>query len=209
MLETLRQEHLTQDIHRFANVTHVAVFATEKDFTIEEVAEIISFMREDLTRELMKAPFERKTFFNNKFGPRTRFSDGEWPVCYGAIGRTTAGKEVAHHYGRKAAGNAAVSRPVHYSIVRYTFSGEVKDLRPKLPVWQGLISAGYTFCNGLGKEAHDAGLGALLAPSAQHSGGTTVPAFVEETLSSPGIEATARLTFKGGTLIEIKEFPST
>lgn len=209
MLETLPQQRLTQDIHRFANLSHVAAFATEKDFMIEEVAEIISFMREDITRELMKAPFERKIFFNNKFGPLTRFSNGEWPVSYGALGRTTAGKEVAHHYGRKAAGNAAASRPVHYSIVRYRFSGEVVDLRSKLRDWPRLISVDYTFCNGLGKEAHDGGLGAFFATSAQHQGGTTVPAFIEETLSSFVIEATARLTFNGGTLAEIKELPSS
>jgi hypothetical protein len=207
MLETLARQGVTHDIHRFANITHVAVFATEKGFTIEEVAEIISFNRDDVTRELMHAPFERKAFFNNKFGPVSRFSDGEWPVSYGALSRTTAGKEAAHHYGRKAAGNAAASRPVDYSIVRYTFSGEVVDLRPKLPEWPELISVGYTFCNSLGKEAHGAGLGALLAPSAQHTGGTTVPAFIEETLSSPVVEATARLTFNGGTLAQIIELP--
>jgi RES domain len=209
MLGTLPRERVTQDIHRFANITHVAVFATDKGFTLEEVAEIMRFNRDDVIKDLMKAPFQRKAFFDNKFGPLTRFSNGEWPVSYGALGRTTAGKEVAHHYGRKAAGNAAASRPVHYSIVRCRFSGEVVDLRPKLPAWPQLISANYTFCNGLGKEAHGAGLGAFLAPSAQHTGGTTVPVFIEGTLSSPVIEATARLTFGGSTLTEIMELPGT
>jgi hypothetical protein len=148
MLGTLPRERVTQDIHRFANITHVAVFATDKGFTLEEVAEIMRFNRDDVIKDLMKAPFQRKAFFDNKFGPLTRFSNGEWPVSYGALGRTTAGKEVAHHYGRKAAGNAAASRPVHYSIVRCRFSGEVVDLRPKLPAWPQLISANYTFCNG-------------------------------------------------------------
>jgi hypothetical protein len=207
MLESLPHEPLTQYIHRFANNMHVAVFASAKDFTIEEVAEIISFMREDLMSELMKAPFERKV--NNKFGPETRFSNGDWPVAYGALSRTTAGKEIAHHYGRKAAGNAAASRPVHYSIIRFSFSGEVKDLRPKLPEWAELTGEDYKFCNGLGKEAHDAGLGAFLAPSARHEGGTTVPAFVQKTVSSPVIEATARLTYNGGTLTQIMELPDT
>ena len=83
------------------------------------------------------------------------------------------------------------------------------DPRSKLRDWPRLISVDYTFCNGLGKEAHDGGLGAFFAPSAQHQGGTTVPAFIEETLSSFVIEATARLTFNGGTLAEIKELPSS
>ena len=47
-----------------------------------------------------------------------RFSDVGWPVFYAAVDRTTAGQEVAHHYGRTAAGDAAFARAVYYSIVR-------------------------------------------------------------------------------------------
>jgi hypothetical protein len=97
---------------------------------------------------------------------------------------------------------------VHYSIVRYKFSGEIVDLRPKLPEWRDtLISDCYTFCNGLGKEAHhDGGIGAFLSPSARHTGGTTVPAFIQGTVSDLVIEAAAKLTFDAGNVaIEAKE----
>ncbi len=153
----------------------------------------------------MEGPFQRKPFFGNKFGPVSRFSDGEWPVLYAAIGTATAERECSYHYGRKAAGDATARRPVHYSIIRIKFSGEIADLQPKLPGWPDLISDDYTFCNGLGKEGYDEGLGGFLSPSARNPGGIAVPAFIAGTLSDPVIEATAALTFDAGaTRVDVK-----
>lgn len=109
------------------------------------------------------------------------------------------------------AGLQAIGRrgAVHYSVVRCRFSGDVVDLRPKLAEWPELISDDdYTFCNGLGKEANDGGLGGFLSPSARNFGGTTVPAFLPGTISHPQIEATARLAFDGAdVIVEVKELP--
>jgi RES domain len=208
MLETLPRVNVTQDVRRFANLSHLALLAVKKGLTIDEVTEVIAFNRDDVLKELMEGPFQRKPFFGNKFGLVSRFSDGEWPVFYAAISRTTAENESAYHYGRKAAGDTAVRRVVYYSIVRLRFSGEVLDLEPKLPDWPELVSDDYTFCNGLGKEAHEGALGGFHSPSARHTGGTTVPAFIAETLSGPIIEATAKLTFDAGnTVVEVKELP--
>jgi hypothetical protein len=168
--------------------------------------EFAALSRDDVTRELMEGPFQPKLHLGGKFGDRTRFSDGEWPVFYAAVDRTTAGKEAAHHYGRRAAGDPASPRAVYYSIVRCRFSGEIIDLRPQFPAWPDLVSEDYTFCNALGREAHAVGVGAFLSPSARHDGGTTVPAFIEGTLSGPVIEATARLSFEAGHVeIEVRE----
>jgi hypothetical protein len=208
MLETMQRTIVTQDVHRFANLTHVGVFAQKKDLTMEEVTEVIGFLRDDVTRELMEGPFQRKAFFENKFGPPSRFSDGEWPVFYAAIGPATAKEESKHYYARKAAGDAEARRGVHYSIVRCKFSGEIVDLLPKLHDWPDLTSDDYTFCNGLGKEAHDVRMGGFFAPSARNPGGTTVPAFIEGTILDPVIEATAKLTFDGGnTMVQINQLP--
>ena len=198
MLEFLPKQGTAIDVHRFANLTHLAVFARSKGLTIEQITDVIAFNREDVTKELMEGPFERKSALGNKFGTVSRFSDGEWPVFYAAIGRTTAEMESVYHYGRKAAGDEAARRPVHYSVVRCSFSGEIIDLRPKLDDWPALISDDYDFCNGLGKEAHRDGLDGFFSPSARNEDGTTVPAFSSKTLSSPTIEATAKLTFKDG-----------
>lgn len=208
MLESLSKANISQDVLRFANLSHLALFAMRKGLTIDEVTDIIAFDRDDVTKELMESPFNRKAVLGNKFGLASRFSNGDWPVFYTAIGRETAEKESTHHYARKAAGDAAARRPVHYSLVRCVFNGEVMDLRPKLPDWADLVSDGYTFCNGLGKEAHDMSLGGFLGPSARNPGGTTVPAFLPGTLSNPVVEATARLSYDAGTtVVEFKDLP--
>jgi hypothetical protein len=165
---------------------------------MEEVTEIIVFDREDVTAELMEAPFQRKAFLGNKFGLLSRFSDGEWPAFYTAIGRRTAQEESAYHYGRKAAGAANARRTVHYSVVRCTFLGDVVDLRSKLTDWPDLVSDDYTFCNGLGREAQTRQLEGFLCPSARDPGGTTLPAFKPEVIAGLVIEATASLTFNTG-----------
>jgi RES domain-containing protein len=206
MLEILARANVSQDVHRLANLSYIAAFAEKKGLTIDEVTDVIRFSRDDVTRELMEGPFQPKLHLGGKFGDRTRFSDGEWPVFYAAVDRTTAGKEAAHHYGRRAAGDPASPRAVYYSIVRCRFSGEIIDLRPQFPAWPDLVSEDYTFCNALGHEAHAVDVGALLSPSARHDGGTTMPAFIEGTLSEPVIEAAARLSFDAGHVeIEVRE----
>jgi RES domain len=208
MLEQLPRLNITQDVHRFANVSRVAAWAAKEGLTIDEVTEVIAFARDDVTKELMEGPFQRKPFFGNNFGPHTRFSNGEWPVFYTAVGHATAEREATYHYGRKAAGDAAARRAVHYSIVRMTFSGDIMDLRPMIGEWPDLISNDYTFCNGLGHEAHAGRVGGFLSPSARNPGGTTVPAFMSETLSHPAIEATATLTFdEGATKVQVTALP--
>lgn len=205
MLETLAKPAITRDVIRFANLAHLALFATKMGLTIAEVTDVIAFERDDVVKELMDGPFERKPNLGNKFGTLSRFSDGEWPVFYGAIERDTAEKESTYHYGRKAAGDAA-RRAVHYSVLRCRYEGETIDLAPQGTAWRDLTSDDYKFCNRLGKEAHDIGIGEFLAPSARKSDGTTVPAFLRRTLSSPVIDATARLSYEtGGTVIEYRE----
>jgi hypothetical protein len=195
-----------REVLRFANLTHLAAFAAKKGLTIDEVTDVIVFDRDDVTKDLMQGPFERKARLGNKFGLESRFSNGDWPVFYGAIGRKTAEEESSHHYGRKAAGNALARRPVYYSVVCCRFAGEIIDLQPKLADWPELVSNQYAFCNRLGKEAHETSLGGFLAPSARNPGGTTVPAFFASTLSNPVIEAAARLTYDTETTAVAVDF---
>ena len=208
MLEALPRPNLTCEVIRFANLTHLALFAAKIGLSIDEVTDVIAFERDDVTKELMDGPFERKPKLGNKFGAPSRFSDGDWPVFYVAIGRDTAEKESSYHYGRKAAGDATARRPVHYSVVRCRYVGETINLLPQLPVWPDLVSDDHKFCNGIGKEAHEIALGGFLAPSARNPGGTNIPAFVRSTLSTPEIEATARLSYDtGNSVVEYKDLP--
>jgi hypothetical protein len=153
----------------------------------------------------MEGPFTRIPALNYQFGSASRFSNGNWPVFYTALSRTTAERETSHHYGRKAAGNEP-GRPVHYSIVRCTFKGKVIDLRPKLPDWPDLVSDDYTFCIDLGREASQDELDGFFAPSARHLEGTTLPIFMSRSVSQPVIEAAARLIFStAGAVVEVEE----
>jgi hypothetical protein len=199
VLEVLESEHIAREVHRFANLSFTAQFAEIKGLTMEEVADVIAFDQEDVVKELLESPFKRKPKLANRYGPRSRFSDGEWPVFYAAIGRPTAQLESAHHYGRKAAGDREARRGVYYSIVRCNFEGRVIDLRPKLLEWPNLVSEDYAFCVQLGLEAQTLRLDGFLAPSSRNPGGTTAPAFVATTLSYPSIVATVKLTFDAVT----------
>ncbi|MBU1213015.1 MAG: RES family NAD+ phosphorylase [Alphaproteobacteria bacterium] len=209
MLETLEKVTVNQDVLRFANLSHISTLAKNKGLTMDEITDVIAFERGDVAKELMDGPFERKAQLGSKFGLPSRFSDGEWPVFYAAVNRDTAEKECSYHYGRKAAGNPSANRSVYYSVVRCTFDGAVIDLQPKLTDWRDLVSDDYLFCTALGKEAHDTGLGGFLAPSARHSGGTTVPTFLAGSISNPIIISTARLSFNTGSMIvEFKDLPT-
>jgi hypothetical protein len=208
MLEKMPKSNHSCDAIRLANLTHLGSFAAKMGLTIDEVAEVIAFERDNVTKELMDGPFERKPKLGNKFGGLSRFSDGDWPVFYAATGRDTAAKECSYHYGRKAAGDADARRPIHYSVLRCGYAGETVDLVPQLPTWPDLVSEDYTFCNQLGKEAYEGGLGGFLAPSARHPGGTNVPAFRRNTLSEPEIAGTARLSYEADeTVVEYKDVP--
>jgi hypothetical protein len=93
MLEALPRVNIRQLVLRLANLTHTAAFAGKKGLTIDEITDVIAFVRDDLTKELMEGPFERKTFFGGRFGPVSRFSDGTWPVFYTANDQPTATAE--------------------------------------------------------------------------------------------------------------------
>jgi hypothetical protein len=207
VLELLPRTRTSREVLRFANATHLATFATRKGLTIDEVTNVITFARDDVTKELM-TPFERKPKLGNKFGSPSRFSNGEWPVFYAALERGTAEKESTYHYARKAAGDKAARREVHYSVVRCGYVGETIDLVPQLTTWPELRADDYAFCNELGKEAFETALGGFIAPSARNKGGMTVPALLRSTLSGPEIIATVRLSYDtGNTVVEYKDLP--
>ncbi|MGZ9082584.1 MAG: hypothetical protein ACXW3U_10780 [Rhodoplanes sp.] len=95
MLEILPRENVTKDVHRFANLSHLAVFAKKKGLTIKEIIDVIAFDRGDVIKELIEGPFQRKQLFGNKFGLKSRFSDGDWP-CFLCSNRPDNGGEGEH-----------------------------------------------------------------------------------------------------------------
>ncbi len=195
MLESLDRNRRSCYVHRLANLTHIGRFAAKKGLSIEAIVEVIRHSPDETARSLLTDPFKRKPKLDNRYGTRTRFSDGSWPVFYSALEEETAKAEGLYHYARKAAGDSEARRAVNYSIMRCKFEGDVIDLIPQHNDWPGLTSEELDFCVALGREAHLMGLGAFLAPSARHPEGTTVPAFSADNLTEPVAVNAVRFAF--------------
>ena len=133
--------------------------------------------------ELCDAPFRRKPQLGEK-GHRTRFSDGDFRVFYSATEAATAKAERLHWF-RRDIEKTGGSRTVYFRLFSCRFKGKYKDLRPKIAEWPELVGEDYGFCNALGAEAVEAGLKALLTPSARRAGGANVPVFARDAISDP------------------------
>ena len=120
-------------------------------------------------------PFEKSSGI--KF-LQTRFSDGTWPVRYTALTARTARREFL--YSRLARGQVPdiTSAKVQFTEIECSFSGEIKDLWPKLAEWPFLTAKdGYDRCNEIARAAIRERLDGLTTPSAQDMGGTCLPIF--------------------------------
>ena len=200
MLEGMERIDVSNALHRMANLSRVGEFAQRKGLNFEQAREIVAFMGEKLADELLRSPFEPKNFLDptKPFGA-TRFSDGTWPVFYGAIDEDTAAKECLHHYAKAALGDPASARSVYYSVLHCLFQGSAIDLRPKKTEWPDLVAEDYRFCQGLGKEAIQFPLESFLAPSARQPDGTTTPVFAPRGLSNPTIGDIVRFGWDSDT----------
>lgn len=116
--------------------------------------------------------------------PRTRFSDGSFPVMYTSLDSDTAESEVKH-WLPSYIGDPYSVRPAYYSELSILLSGSERDLRPRLPDWSMLIHpTDYTFCNQIGREAFDSGTDYLVTWSARNRAqkGVNVPVFQQAAL---------------------------
>lgn len=126
-----------------------------------------------------------------KYDP-TRFSDGSINVLYSSLEGYTAKAEVEFHKKEDNFGD----RVIHKTMIGIDFDGETKDLRNKKSEWKDLTSDDWKFCQRLGREATDIGLGGLLTPSARFASGTNLPIFRRDAI-------------KGFEELEPIEFPSS
>ena len=158
---------------------------------------------ESIARILLSDPFDEKLFPDMPpFGFPTRFSDGSYPVLYASLSRETSEEELRHHRRRDALEHVDRRLPVHMWAYRCRLNGQVADVRTRHEDWPWLTSDETLNpdCLKVGKEAHEAvDIDALLAPSARHEGGTTVPTFNQEALSDPAIDGTTVFAFDEAT----------
>ena len=164
MLEQLPNKDVSMDLVRLARDPDVDHFFEDQRLDQTGVDEVMQLLesRGIATKpsDLVDQVFERKP----RLAGITRFSDGSFPVLYGAKEAQTAEAEVKHWFGEHI-GVPTRARTASYMRFSYRFSGEVKDLRSKQADWPSLTDdTGYGFCNKLGAEATAAGLDGLLAP---------------------------------------------
>ena len=199
MLEYVSEASPPHAVHRFANRRRsaevISELAKSRNLDNEAVRETLEFLgpANGAAEELLNGPFEPKAHLKDKWNP-SRFSDGNWPVFYGALELETSEAEIVYHLeaGQMKAALSA-GGPVYFSRFHCTFDGRALDLRPKLTEWPWLVDPNTTNarCQALGREAHEKDIDGFLAPSARSSGGTNVPVFTREMLSQVMIDGNA------------------
>lgn len=202
MLEDVVEVSPPQTVHRFASrlraSERLSEIAREGGLDDEALHETLEFLgpADGEAEELLAGPFQPKPQLEGKWHP-SRYTNGDWPVFYGALEPETSETEIIYHLeaGQMQAALSA-GGPIYYSHFHCTFDGRALNLRPKLSVWPWLIDSNTKNgrCQALGREAHQNGIDAFLAPSARISDGTNIPVFIPERLSQLVIDRDAEFS---------------
>jgi hypothetical protein len=136
--------------------------------------------------DLLTLPFKK---------PRKgRFSDGSHGVLYTAVERETAGQEYCHWAPIVFGAGIGRAFRVRVHLISCQFEGATKDVRLLLSSCPWLTMDDHTECQRLGADAKAEGLAGLFAPSARRPGGSTVPIFIDSTVSAPVQEGEVHVT---------------
>lgn len=131
MLEELPIENVSTDVVRLASYRDADQFLEDQEFDESSVDEVMRFLESrgiaTKPRDLVDQVFKRKHQLERTIHS-TRFSDGSFPVLYGAIEVQTAEAEVKHWFG-KYAGAPAGARTASYMRFTFRFNGGVSPLR--------------------------------------------------------------------------------
>ena len=197
-LEAISAKNNQRRTYRYANLP-LSDFLAKLGFDAQsnqELRDILAAVRykSDLN-ELCDGPFRRKLHFRRP----TRFSDGTFPVFYSSLETDTAEAEIRFHFSKYANGQSGPLR-FYYQQFSCLFVGLEKDLRPKLGDWPELThDSDYDFCNRLGREARNARIDGLIAPSARRRKGVNLPIFKRTAISNPESGDVVSLTFDPNT----------
>ena len=141
---------------------------------------------------------------------QSRYSDGSFPVWYGALDETTALHETAWHALQQVRQTPGVREIIHRerAVWRVRATGVFLDLRHKLTDMPTLIDEGHADTQALGKRLAATHPG-LVAPSARCAHGACLVAFVERVLSDPRLSyyLTYRIDSVNGT-VGVERAPS-
>ena len=191
MLEDIRIALEELLVFRFSNPRDELAALSELSLSDQEVGEVLSILSRMPTArpalQCIEGSFIARNLGGLPFGPKpTRFSYGNWPVCYTALEHETAREEIVYYRKRAIWGGARAERTAYYHLVQISYHGRTLGLRPYVEKWPDLVHADdYSLCHKLAREAIAIGLHAFLTHSARLSDGTNVPVFFREALSSP------------------------
>jgi len=200
VLEPLPTKNVRQTVVRFQSRQPDDDFLRDQGMEPIQVTENKAFLESrgmsELLEDLLNGPFKPKPRLWKTGFPKSRFSDGSFPVGYFSLEANTARAEVQYWFSATFAGKPSSPRTGWYSRFSCDFRGGMKDLRPMAAVWSGLThKSDYKFCNQLGDEAVSTGLHALLAPSVRRAEGTNVPVFARTALSNPREHSLVPVTY--------------
>ena len=186
-------------VFRLANQTPLTQFLQDEGYSPDEAQEIIGLCESrslnDSPDDLCNRPFKRKQNLSRQTH-QTRYSDGSFNVFYSSLEAETAKHEMRFWFAHRFVGVPSLPRHVFYRLFHCSFSGEVKDLRPKFLEWPQLTdSDDYEFCNELGLDAIRLGLDGLIAPSARRKNGNNLPIFTQKSVSSPVIDSLVIISY--------------
>ncbi len=125
-----------------------------------------------------------------------RYGDG---VFYSALEEETAAEEVRFHEQRRER-IAEDMRARTRWVIMCTFAGSSADIRGQEAEHPELVSpdeSGYPFCREVARQAVEAGIDSLHAPSARRPGGTCVPVFTKGTVTDPERRRTVEFSMEG------------
>jgi hypothetical protein len=204
VLEGLERGRYDDRVYRLAGGWTVRKAAKRRGLSEEDLEEVLARIGGEVP-DFLDAPFtvfEESLDGVGRYGARTRFSDGTFPVFYASTTAQTSQREVKHHCEQEAVEHPERrSIPKKFCVLRCNLNAAVVDLRPSHATdgkWASLTSSNTAdpTCLAIGREAAAANdFEALLAPSARDRGGTTTPTFKRSPLSNAVVERWVRFTF--------------
>lgn len=199
MIENIPNKSLRIDVFRLAGERKVSQLIEALGVDPKSVPRTREFLRPyhagHSLNELCDAQFKPRPRLYKHGHPKSRFSNGSFPVFYTSLESQTADAEIKH-WVPIILGKTKNPRTIFYRRIRCKFNGLVKDLRSKQGDWPNLThDSSYCFCNRLGTEARESNIDAFLTPSVRKRNGTNLPIFKRDAINDPELIEWVSVTY--------------
>ena len=165
-----------------------------RDWEVAKQVELAAKPQVYTDQPVLRRPFERARYFNAIRFPfenwaRSRYSDGNWGVWYGAGELKVTVHETVHHWLRflRAAGMAGHERDIvgDRRVYKVRCDAALLDLRTRVHSFPALVDKDdYAYTQDVGRRIHREGHPGLVSCSARTQG-DVYAVFREQVLSDP------------------------